>query len=250
MKNIIITGASYGLGYSIAKIVGKSFKDSTLHLISRTLSDEVKEVLSKNSKIFYYRFDLQNSHKISDLMKDIFNNIDIATSDSILLINNAAILEPIKFSGDYNSSDIIKHINVNITAPMIMSSEFIDYLKNFNKDKKIINISSGAGKHPYIGWSLYCSSKASLDMFTQNLALEQETLKNGVKILSFAPGIVETQMQELIRKQNKKDFPLVDKFKDLHKSNLLLSPDYVAKYLIDNFIKNDFINGMITDIRG
>ena len=246
MKDIIITGASYGLGYSIAKILAKD--NNHLHLVSRTMNKKIEDELSKDAKITYYKFDLKETRKIANLMNQIFNNISFK-SDSIILINNAATLEPIKFSGNMNPNDIIDHININITSPTIMTSEFIKYLKSYKKSKKIINISSGAGKSPYAGWSLYCSSKASLDLFTQTVALEQDSLENGVKIVSFAPGIVETQMQTLIRAQDEKDLPLVDRFKELHNQNALLSPDYVASFIEKNLIESDFVNGDITDIR-
>ena len=241
MNDIIITGASKGIGKALAEYLSEN-NENRLYLIARNFD----ETEIKNSKIF--NFDLSENTDIRDLMDDIFASINLKTSQRVVLINNAGVLKPMAFSGNDKDHEIVNNISVNLIAPMLLTSNLIKKLKEFNGEKKVINISSGAGKSPYAGWSSYTASKSAIDMFTKSVALEQKTLLNGVKIVSFAPGVVETDMQTEIRNSNKEDFPLVDRFVDLKNNNALLKPNIVAE-AISNLIFNDFNNGDILDIR-
>lgn len=241
MNDIIITGASRGIGKALHDYL-KDDKNNRLYVVARNF--DVFEFM--NAKIFKY--DLSDIRYIDSFVEQIFNKLDLETSKKVVLINNAGVLNPVKFSGNEVSSEIINNVSVNLIAPMLLSSNFIKKLKDFNGEKKIINISSGAGKYPYAGWSSYSSSKAGIDMFTQSIALEQSSVENGVKVISFAPGIVETEMQEQIRNTNKKDFPLVDKFLELKKQNIIKSPSFVAEYISKELIFNDFKSGEVINI--
>ena len=79
---------------------------------------------------------------------------------------------------------------------MLLMDAFVPHPKELACPKLVVNISSGAAKRPIEGWSAYCSAKAGLDMATRTLALEQSRETNPVRVLSFAPGIVDTRMQE------------------------------------------------------
>ena len=103
-------------------------------------------------------------------------------------------------------------IALNLTAPMILSNAFIMKLKDFEGTKRIVNISSGAGRNAYEGWGTYCTTKAGLDHFSRVVALEQENAEYPVDIVSIAPGIIDTGMQETIRGSKEEAFPLLDQF--------------------------------------
>ena len=240
MNNIIITGASKGIGLAIYENL-KNNPDNQLFLIARNFD------FSETKNTFLFKRDLTKLNNIKNIIENIFKKINLNESQRIVLINNAGTLTPMKFSGKEEDEEIINNINLNLLAPMILTSNFIKKPSEFKKEKKIINISSGAGKHPYAGWSCYTTAKAGLDMFTRSVALEQSLIDNGIKIISFAPGIVETDMQKQIRNTSKKDFPLVDKFLEIKKYNLANSPQNVAK-VIRKLIFNDFKSGDITDI--
>jgi len=240
MNHIIITGASRGIGRAIYEYL-KMSKENRFYLIARNFEKDF------TGNIFKY--DLADTENIGELIKEIKNKIGVNRAKRIVLINNAGILSPIKFCGNADDKEIVKNIAVNLMAPMLLTNNFIKEFKDFNGEKKIINISSGAGKHPYAGWSAYTTSKAGIDMFTKSVALEQEITSEGFKIISVAPGIVETDMQKQIRSSSKEDFPLIEKFQEIKRLNLAYSADFAAKE-ISKFIFNDFVNGDITDIRG
>ncbi len=115
--------------------------------------------------------------------------------------------------------------------------------------KSIINISSGAGRHPIESWSTYCASKAALDMFSNVLNNEQEITNDGFKVFSVAPGIIDTKMQDEIRTANFNDFNGVNRFKDLKSNNQLSSPQEIAEQIIYIINNQSKFNNILLDVR-
>ena len=139
---------------------------------------------------------------------------------------------------------------VNLTAPMILSNAFIAKLKGFTGSKRIVNISSGAGRNAYEGWGTYCTTKAGLDHFSRVVALEQANAEYPVDIVSIAPGIIDTGMQETIRASQEEAFPLLEQFIEYKEQGLLSSAEYTAEKLIEFMKHEDFqVVGPIADIR-
>ena len=73
--------------------------------------------------------------------------------------------------------------------------------------KRVVSISSGAGKKPYPGWGAYCTAKAGLDMLTRCVGVEQMNQPHPVEIYSIAPGVVDTDMQREIRAASRSGLP-------------------------------------------
>ena len=186
---------------------------------------------------------------LENLLTSIIDgNIEIATS--FTLINNAGTVEPIGLIGTVQAEEMAKTIAVNLTAPVIISNIFISRLQNFENPKRIVNISSGAGRNPYEGWGTYCTTKAGLDHFSRVIALEQANVEYPVEIVSIAPGIIDTGMQETIRASEENAFPLLERFIQYKEEGLLSSAEQTAEKLI-RFIEDvDFkTSGPIADIR-
>lgn len=248
MKVFIITGTSRGLGNSLVR----KLIDSNHHIfcIARKTKDELTAYAKeKKCRMDYLEFDLSEVLRIEELMNTVFNRINLSEIEAISLINNAGTLAPMKRIEDCQDSEIVNNINVNLLAPILLTSEFIKHIKPFEGDKRIINISSGAGKKPYYGWSNYCASKAGLDLFTQCVGVEQNTGEQAVKILSLAPAIMDTEMQAEIRGTDIEDFEQVDRFKDFKKKGLLLPVDEVAEKVIKLLVNEDYPQGGVIDVR-
>jgi benzil reductase ((S)-benzoin forming) len=239
-KFALITGASKGIGKELALTYSKlGWK---VVVISRTKGDLPLSIKQLQA-------DLSNTDSLKNAFKLAFAEVEITTINRFTLINNAGRLGEIANIENISEDDVSKSIQLNLSAVIQLSSLFIEKLKNIKAVKKIINISSGAASYPYSGWSVYCASKAGVDMFTKTVALEQQKVKNPVSCIAIRPGIVETDMQRQIRKTSKKDFISVDKFIDLYKSNSLSNPNDVANKIYQTDI-NDVINsGEIVDLR-
>ncbi len=189
-KNIVITGASGGIGRTTALELLKDPQNS-LFLISR---DEVKlnsiydEVPRNEDRLFVYPFDLITGDyvKLIETINEKIGNVDI-------LINNAGTIVNKAFT-EINSLDFDRVVNTNFKGPFFLIQHLIPM---FNKGAHIVNISSmggyqGSVKFP--GLSLYSSSKGALSILTECLALELNPI--GVSVNCLALGSVQTTMLE------------------------------------------------------
>jgi len=237
MEVYIVTGASKGIGKELVKQLAA--EGHFVFGLSRTNSVE--------EGVHSIQCDVSDATQLQAAADEIFTRIPEASAYT--LINNAGMIEPIGLAGDLEEQDVVKSVAVNLTAPMLLSNAFIQILKNRNAEKKIVNISSGAGRNAYEGWSSYCTTKAGLDHFSRVVALEQKSAIYPVQIASIAPGIIDTGMQETIRSSKEEDFPHLDRFKSYKENEQLSSPAETAEKLID-FIKNmNTFNETILDIR-
>lgn len=239
MNVYIITGVSKGIGFELAKQLIE-----VGHLVVGIARTECELNGMK-----FIQADLSKTDKLNSLMSEI---IEAAPrhAGSFTLINNAGMIDPIGLIGFVNEEEITNAVAVNLTAPMIISNAFISKLKDFTGSKRIVNISSGAGRNAYEGWGTYCATKAGLDHFSRVVALEQLNAKDPVEIVSIAPGIIDTGMQKAIRASNEEAFPLLERFIDYKEQGLLSSPEQTARKLI-SFIENEDFKevGPIVDIR-
>lgn len=246
MDVFIITGASRGLGNSIAKKLVE--ENNYLFCISRKSDTNlISYAKEKQCNLDFFEFDLSNVYEIDKLMNSIFDKLKFIEVDSISLINNAGIITPVKTIENCTDSEIINNIHVNLLAPIILTSAFIKNTKSFEGNKKIINISSGAGSKPYYGWTNYCAAKAGINLFTQCVGVEQNQNANPVKIVSLTPYIMDTEMQEEIRRTGKEDFEQVERFREFKKDGKLLSVDFVAERVI-KLLSEEFVQGKIIDV--
>lgn len=248
MNFFILTGTSRGLGEAVAKQLLQ--EGNHLLCISRKRNDALaEEAEAKQVDLDYMEYDLNQVDGIEQLMQHIFAKIDLDKAQGIYLLNNAGIVSPIAPIDKCEARGIIQNIHVNLIAPMLLVSLFTKHSNAFQGEKRVINISSGAAKKPYFGWSSYCTSKAGLDMLTRSVAVEQENKEYPVKILSFAPGIVDTDMQTEIRSTKEEDFVHVQQFISLKEEGNLLSPNFVAKEITKLLVSDTFEQGAIMDIR-
>lgn len=245
MNVYIITGTSKGLGLALTKRL--LLDNNHLFCISRsTNTDLAKE---GNSKATFIEFDLSKVYEIDKLMNSIFDEINMSEIRAITLINNAGTLSPMAPIESCKDVEIISNIHLNLLAPMLLSSAFVRHTQNFGGHKRIVNISSGAGKNPYHGWSNYCTSKAGLDLFTRCVGLEQEQHNNPTRIFSIAPSVMDTDMQAQIRMSEKDNFQSVDRFIEMKEKGRLLSPDFVAEKLVTLLESDEYPQGGVIDIR-
>jgi benzil reductase ((S)-benzoin forming) len=221
-KILIVTGGSKGIGSGIIRAYQK--EGFQIFSIARSTNHVFKQVKQ-------IEFDLSKTDEIRNLLRQIFKEINPNKVEKITLINNAGTLGKIARIEDV--TDIAQTVQLNTVAPLILTSAFIGLTKNWNCEKKIINISSGAAQKPYHGWTVYCATKAAIDMMTQTIALEQGLLQNGTKIIAIYPGVVDTDMQAQIRTSDKNNFAAIDRFLALKANNELADTTKVGTQIFD-----------------
>lgn len=246
MNYYIVTGASKGLGFELSKLLLN--KENKVFLLSRKENEELMNLAKENGFMAVYKeINLDSLFAIEDTMGEIFEEIDLENASKIALINNAGGIDPIKPMDKVMDYEIVQNININLTAPLILTSSFLRRTKDFNGDKRIINVSSGAGKRPISGWGSYCVAKCGVDMMTKVVALEEG--ENGLKCISFGPGIMDTDMQKTIRSSSEENFKDIEMFKDFKTDGKLLSAGIVAQkilYLLDT--EDDFEQGGLVNV--
>jgi benzil reductase ((S)-benzoin forming) len=247
MNYYIITGASRGIGAALTRKL--IVPGNTLFAVARTLNEDLVDLAaSLNVPLFYFEADLSVCEEAESFIHNVFSKIHLAQFDRIALINNAGMLEPVSPIKTIDFALAEKHLHLNLLAPMILSSVFLTETAGHDIPKVILNISSGASYNAYSGWSVYCSSKAGLDMFTQVAGLEQVTEPDAVKVFALAPGIIETGMQELIRTTDQNLFPERDKFIRLYEEGKLSNPDDIAHIILSTIFNFDIVSGSVVTI--
>ena len=99
------------------------------------------------------------------------------------------------------------------------------------------------------GSASYCAAKAGLDHLARAVALEEAALPNGARIVSLAPGVIDTDMQAQLRDSDPALFPERERFIGLKTGGQLDSPDQAAAKLIRYLDRSDFGSNPVADVR-
>jgi len=228
-KVALITGTSSGIGKALAKLLLS--ENYLVFGYSRTNQIE-------NKNFTFTKIDLSNMEEVQKLR---FPNIDVASD--LLLVNNAATIGSILPIHKKKNEEILREYNLNIISPTLLSRKFIN---NYANNKLLINISSGAANKPIPSWSTYCATKSGLDMLTRVIHKEKH---ENLKIFSIHPGVVNTNMQEEIRRSDANFFPIKQQFIDYYNKNELFSVDSVALKIFQIIAKNENFNEIILNLR-
>src|SRR5699024_3068817 len=126
-----------------------------------------------------------------------------------LLINNAGTVQPVANTAALTDvAAISAAFTLNVTSVIALCAAVLQATDRPGVDRRVLNISSGAGRSPVAGWAVYCATKAAIDQYTRVLAQEHPTVRSA----SLAPGVIDTEMQATIRQSSEQDFPNLQGF--------------------------------------
>jgi benzil reductase ((S)-benzoin forming) len=215
----IITGGSRGLGLAMAKFFVE--RGDTVVSVQRTKD-------SAFPKIQTFSIDLSQRFSAQELFNSIFTNISLGDFHQIALINNAGMIEPISPTSRISESFAERNIALNLTAPILLTSEFLKQTEKHNGKRIVFNVSSGVARSPKQNWAVYSAAKAGLEAFS--IAVQKELADNPLsKVITFDPGIMDTTMQAEIRNSSEDDFPDLKRFIAFKENGELLDPHRVGK---------------------
>ena len=234
-KNIIVTGATGGIGNSIIK---KLYEAGANILASGTKIEKLEELKKNFKNLKILKFDISQSDKIEEFIENATNELG-GSLDGI--VNNAGITQDnlaIRMSLD----EWQKVININLTSTFLMSKFAIKKMLK-NKSGKIVNITSVVGHTGNLGQVNYTASKAGIVAMSKSLAIEYA--KKNININCISPGFIKTVMTDKID----------NKFKEVIVSKIpsarLGEPDDIANavlFLSSN--QSDYINGETLHVNG
>jgi len=208
MNLYIVTGTRRGLGEALAK---------------RIAADKRNELVGLSRP----EVDLADPAGIARAFEAIARRIGGTAYEKAVLINNAGVIEPVAPLDRADPGEIERNLAVNLVAPMVLMRLFLGATEHV-KLRRVINISSGAGRRPIFGWSAYCAAKAGLDMATRVVALEAQVRGLAIEAVSLAPGVIDTGMQGTVRSVSAEDFVDVERFRQMKAEGALRPADDVA----------------------
>ena len=240
MHIYIVTGTTRGLGRALAEaIVGAG--DWLL-----SLSSAPERLGHRRCNV---QCDLRRLESVPISLERLLSSVNPENAKGIILVNNAGVLEPIGPVDTLEEKHILDHLLVNQAAPAILMSAFIRLTEGIRCRRRIINISSGAGRHPYAGWSMYCASKAALNMMSQCIGAEQELRDDAVAVSAVSPGKMETDMQAQARAADVSRFPAREDFIRAKLQGDLIAPQRAAEMILSLDKQGYFKNGGVYDLR-
>ena len=234
-KNIIVTGASGGLGNSIVK---KLYENGANILATGTKKEKLDDLKSQFNNIKILSFDISQTDEIDKFMENATEELG---GNLYCIVNNAGITRDnlaIRMSTD----EWKKVIDVNLTSTFLLSKSAIKKMLK-NKQGKIINITSVVGHTGNLGQANYTAAKAGIVAMSKTLAIEYA--KKNININCISPGFIKTNMTEKID----------SKYKEIILSKIpsarLGEPEDIANavlFLASN--QSDYINGETLHVNG
>ena len=243
-KNVIITGASRGIGKGIALVFAKHGANIAFtYLSSEVAANELEQELLENgcNKAKGYKSDASDFKEAQKLVSDImveFESIDV-------LVNNAGITKD-GLLMRMSEQDFDTVMSINMKSVFNMTKAVVSPMLKA-KSGSIINMSSVVGVKGNAGQANYAASKAAINGFTKSIALELGS--RNIRCNSIAPGFIETEMtkampEEVVNHWNDQ-IPLRrgGSTEDIANTTLFLASD------LSNYITGQVINvcgGMLT----
>ena len=234
-KNIIVTGASGGIGNSI---IQKLNEQGANILATGTKIEKLNKLKEKFSNIKILPFDVSQNEKIEEFIDNASNDLG---GNLDCIVNNAGITKD-NLAIRMNFEEWKKVLDINLTSTFLMSKFAIKKMLK-NKKGKIINITSVVGHTGNLGQANYTASKAGIIAMSKSLAIEYA--KKNININCISPGFIKTAMTD----------KLDDKFKEAIISKIpsarLGEPDDIANavlFLCSNH--SSYINGETLHVNG
>jgi len=234
-KNIIVTGATGGIGESIVK---KLYENGANILATGTRVEKLEELKKNFNNIKILEFDISQHKKIEEFIN---NATEVLGGSLDCIINNAGITKD-NLTIRMSLEEWTKVIDINLTSTFLMCKYSIKKMLK-NKSGKIINISSVVGHTGNVGQANYTASKAGIVAMSKSLAIEYA--KKNINVNCISPGFISTAMTDQIEEKHKE--AIIAKIP----SNRLGKPVDIANAVV--FLgsdQSDYINGETLHVNG
>ena len=243
-----ITGSSRGLGAALA--AQRLHEGHQVIGIARQASSELDALASaRGVELLQWTLDLADPVAAAQQLASWLVQQDAKAFASVTLINNAGVVtEP----GPLANTPLVEAaqgLRVGLEAAVLLTAAFLHATQPWAVPRKVLNISSGLGRRAMAGSAVYCAAKAGMDHFTRAVALEQSALPNGARIVSLAPGVIDTDMQVQLRAASPERFPERERFMQFKSLGQLDSPATAASKVLAYLDRRDFGQLPVADVR-
>ncbi|MBY4971806.1 SDR family NAD(P)-dependent oxidoreductase [Streptococcus suis] len=191
-RNVLITGASSGIGKAIAY----AFAESGDHLVitGRRFGklEEIKQDIEKqfHVRVSIYSFDITNMEQTIINCQKILEEV----GQIHILVNNAGLALGLDKFQDYDLTDMMTMIDTNIKGLLTVTRQLLPQMVS-NNEGHIINIGSTAGIYAYAGAAVYAATKSAVKVLSDGIRID--TIDKNIKVTTLQPGIVETDFSQV-----------------------------------------------------
>lgn len=226
----LVTGAGRGIGRAIAE--GLAARGAHVALVARS-SGELDEVVAAieyaGGRATAFARDLLDDGARERLVDEV----EAVCGPVAILINNAAIVDPLGRSTDVRIDAFERALRLNVVAPAALSFRVLPGMIAAGWGR-IVDVSSGVAvrNDAMVGANAYTTTKAALEAHARNLAAEYAD--SGVTVNVYRPGVVDTGMQEWLRSRPDEEVAtgLPANFRRLHDEGALITPERSASGLL------------------
>lgn len=226
----LVTGSTAGLGAAVAElllargwqVMGVGRRDATID----------------NDAYTHVSFDLAATDKLgATLGSRLAPLLHAADWGRVALINNAAVTGHLGWTNQLDPAEHARVYAVNVVAPTWLMGFFIETVPR-DVALRIVNVSSGAAIRALPGLGAYSMSKAALRMSGMMAGAEldaargTERERRDTAIVTYMPGIVETDMQRAARGRPRDEFPSQPMFQNFLDSGVVVTPDVPAEEIV------------------
>lgn len=244
----ILTGHSRGMGAAIAaRLLAPGHV--VIGLSRRTNEALAKQAAVRGATLEQWAVDLADALPAAQRLRDTLASFDTQEFERVVLINNAGAMDSPSALRDADLAGLAKTLRIDLEATALLCAAFLDATRAWSGQRQVLNISSGLGRRAMASSAAYCAAKAGMDHLTRCLALEEAQVPNGARVLSLAPGVIDTEMQVQLRAADERAFPDRERFVALQRDGQLSSADAAAARVLACLERPDFGESPIGDVR-
>jgi NAD(P)-dependent dehydrogenase (short-subunit alcohol dehydrogenase family) len=248
----IVTGASRGMGAAIASQLlrpGHVVLGISRH-VNAALADEAASAAVEFEQ---WPRDLAQPVAVADEIEAWLQRFEPSRFDQATLINNAGVITRVGPIDDCSNAELSAALRVGLEAALLLSASFLRATRGWQARTRgtlnVLNISSGLGRRAMAGSAPYCAVKAGMDHLSRALALDEAHRGGGAKVVSLAPGVIDTDMQVQLRSADAAGFPDRGNFVKLQTTGQLSSPHEAAARILSYLQRPDFGANPVADVR-
>ena len=249
----IVTGASRGMGLAIAQQL--LAPQHVLLCLARRTNDSLAEAArTAQASCEQWAQDLASPIEAAARLETWLHAQDARAQTasglaSATLINNAGVVSSPGPLADSAAADLSNALHVGLEAPLLLTAAFLRATASWSSTRRVLNISSGLGRRAMAGSAAYCAAKAGMDHYSRAVALEEAQRSNGARIVSLAPGVIDTDMQTQLRSADAAHFPERERFVQLQQQGQLSTPAEAAANVLAYLARPDFGSNPVADVR-
>ncbi len=240
----IITGASRGLGLALAEqLLARGHRVLALSRQPQALA------VPTGDELIHWSVDLADALPTCGKLAAWLAGQPSGDVAPATLLNNAGVISDLGALSEGDPAGLAHALRVGLEAPMLLTAAFLQATADWAAVRKVVLVSSGLGRRAMAGSASYCAAKAGLDHLARAVALEEAEKPQGARVVSLAPGVIDTDMQVQLRSADPSRFAAQTRFMALHRQGQLDTPAQAAAKLLAYLDRPDFGDNPVADVR-